>query len=298
MKREVNLKSIELNNGETIGYRETEDGNKVLILIHGNMTSSKHWDVLIDEMPEEYKIYAVDLRGFGISSYNKQIDSLKDFSEDVKLLVEQLELEKFDIVGWSTGGGVAMQFAADYPEMVKNLILVESVGIMGYPIYRKDEKGLPILTELLQTKEDVAADFVQVLPILNAYEKKDKDFLKVVWNATIYTQNKPSLEKYDEYLEDMLTQRNLVDVDYALMTFNISNIHNGLVEGSGEVDKIKAPTLVIQGDKDLVVPRQMADGIVKGIGENSKLSIIENSGHSPLIDDLNRLKKEIVDFTS
>src|SRR5690606_21246399 len=103
--------------------------------------------------------------------------------------------------GWSTGGGVIMYFAIDYPEYVDKLILVESVGIKGYPMFRKDEKGHPILGEFLKTKEEIANDPVQVIPILNAYRDKNRDFLRIVWDSAIYTFNKPSEERYEKYLD-------------------------------------------------------------------------------------------------
>jgi 2-hydroxy-6-oxonona-2,4-dienedioate hydrolase len=59
---QVSLNRGNLSNGETLGYREAGKGTKVLLLIHGNMTSSKHWDILMDEIQHQYKIYAVDLR--------------------------------------------------------------------------------------------------------------------------------------------------------------------------------------------------------------------------------------------
>ncbi|NBI07469.1 intracellular short-chain-length polyhydroxyalkanoate depolymerase [Senegalia massiliensis] len=295
---DIKLKKLELDNGETLGYRESSSGEKNLLLIHGNMTSSKHWDLLMENLPDDYKVYAIDLRGFGISTYNKEINSIKDFSEDVKLFVDKIGLEKFTVAGWSTGGGVAMQFSADYPEYVENLILLESVGVSGYPIFKKDEQGNPIIGEILKTKEEVAMDPIQVMPILNAYKNKDKETLKQIWEMTIYTHNKPNDSRYDDYLEDMLTQRNLVDVDYALLTFNISNKHNGVVEGNNLAEKIQVPTLIIQGDRDYVVPMEMAKGIKDAIGDNAVLKVIENSGHSPLIDNLDELIDSIIDFTS
>jgi len=179
---EINLKSVKLANGEKLGYRKKDGGEKLLVLLHGNMTSSKHWDILIESMPDEFTIYAPDLRGFGISSYNQEISSLHDFSEDLKMFCDKLNLNNFNLMGWSTGGGVAMDFAADNPEYVKKLILMESVGTKGYPIFKKDENGKPIPGELLSTKEEIANDPVQVLPVLNAYKNKDKDTMKMIWN--------------------------------------------------------------------------------------------------------------------
>ncbi|WP_461207065.1 intracellular short-chain-length polyhydroxyalkanoate depolymerase [Clostridium sp. DL1XJH146] len=292
----IELNKIEIASGETLGYRECGSGDKILLLIHGNMTSSKHWDLLMEQLKYEYKIYAIDLRGFGISTYNTEINSLKDFSEDVKMFVDKLGIKGFILAGWSTGGGVAMQFAAYYPEYVEKLILVESVGITGYPIFKKDDKGQSIIGEFLRTKEEIANDPIQVLPVLNAIKNKDKETYRIVWNSVIYTKDKPSAEKYEEYLEDMLTQRNLVDVDYALTRFNMSNMHNGVVEGSGDIDKIKAPTIIFQGDRDLVVPMQMGQGIAEALGDRGKLVILNDSGHSPFIDCLDRITKEIKEF--
>lgn len=290
------LNSIELPNGETMGYRKLGEGDKVLILVHGNMSTSKHWDTVMESMPSEYTTYAIDMRGFGISTYNTPVNSLKDFSEDLKLFVDAIGIKKFNLAGWSTGGGVAMHFAIDYPEYVEKLILVESVGIKGYPIFKKDASGQPIIGEFLKTKEEIENDPVQVVPILNAYRDKNKAFLRVVWDSAIYLFGKPTEVRYEEYLDAMLTQRNLVDIDYSLVYFNISDEHNGVVEGSGEVHKIKAPTLVIQGKNDLVVPQDMGMGIAKGIGENARLELLDNGGHAPMTDDLDRFMNLILSF--
>lgn len=292
----IKLNSIVLPNGEIMGYRKVGEGEKVLILVHGNMSSSQHWDTVMESMPQDFTTYAIDMRGFGISTYNTPVNSLRDFSEDLKLFADILKLKKFSLAGWSTGGGVIMYFAIDYPEYVDKLILVESVGIKGYPMFRKDEKGHPILGEFLKTKEEIANDPVQVIPILNAYRDKNRDFLRIVWDSAIYTFNKPSEERYEKYLDAMLQQRNLVDIDYSLVHFNISDEHNGVVQGTGEVHKIKAPTLVIQGKNDLVVPMEMGVGIAEGIGENARLELLDNGGHAPMTDDLDRFMNLILSY--
>ena len=293
---EISLKRVEIPNGEKLAYRERRGGEELLILVHGNMSSSKHWDLLMEAIDGKFKIYAIDLRGFGESSYNQSINSLKDFSQDLKLFVELLQLDYFHLMGWSTGGGVAMQFAADYPDYIHKLILMESVGTKGYPIFKKDENGQAIMGEFLTTRAEIAEDPVQVLPILQAYQNKDKQTLRMLWNSLIYHDNQPTAERYDHYLEEMLKQRNLVDVDYALATFNISMEHNGVKAGNSAVTKIKAPTLILQGKNDQVVPAQMALDIKKDIGEKARLVYLENCGHSPLTDDLEQLLKNITDF--
>ncbi|MGM0413838.1 MAG: alpha/beta fold hydrolase [Bacillota bacterium] len=290
------MNKTKVKTGEEIAYREREGTGEKLVLIHGNMTSSKHWDILMENLPADYYLLAPDMRGFGKSTYNNRFDSLEELALDLIDLLDQKNFESFNLIGWSTGGGVAMEIAARMPDQVKKLILLESVSTRGYPILKKDEKGQPVPGELLKTKEEIASDPVQVLPVLNAQENNDKETMRKIWNSLIYTDNKPEEEKYEEYLEDMMTQRNLIDVDYALANFNISNQHNGLQPGNNKAEKISAPTLILQGDQDKVVPMSMAEAIKEDLGDNAKIQILKNCGHSPLIDDMDQLIEAITKF--
>lgn len=289
----LKLKKVTLLNGETIAYRESGEGEKTLLLIHGNMTSSRHWDILTEKIKEKYKILAVDMRGFGQSSYNSPINSLNDFAKDIEELLDILKVDICSAIGWSTGGGVALELAANIPEKIEKVILLESVGVKGYPIFKKDSNGQPT-DELLKTKNEIAEDPIQVKPVLNALAAKNKEFYRKLWNMAIYTHNKPNDELYEEYLDDMLTQRNLVDVDYALVYFNITNESNGVNNGSDKCKLVKAPVLILQGNHDYVVPMSMAEDTNKFIG-NSRIVVL-NSGHSPMIDCMNILIEEIYDF--
>lgn len=282
-------------NGETLGYRECGTGSDILLLIHGNMTSSKHWDILMENFPGEYKLIALDLRGFGNSSYHRSITSLKDFSDDLALFFESLGLKHAAVAGWSTGGAVAMQFAADHPEYVRKLILMESVGVKGYPMWKSDERGQPVFGEFLKTPGDIVND-PRILKMLDAFSERNKAFLKAVWNNLIYTQKQPPPEQYEAYLEDILTQRNLSDVYYALTVFNISEESNGVVPGTGAVKRIRAPTLILQGDRDLLILEDTAREIKDSIGDHARLVILDDCGHSPLIDSPEQCIRHIADF--
>ncbi len=290
------MNRAKVKTGEDIAYRESTGSGEKLVLIHGNMTSSKHWDILMENLPDYYHLLAPDMRGFGESSYNNRFDSLEELAVDIIDLLNQKNFEDYNLIGWSTGGGVAMEIAAKKTDDVKKLILLESVSTRGYPIFKKDENGQPIPGELLKTKEEIASDPVQVLPILNAQKNNDKETMRQIWNSLIYTDNQPEEEKYEEYLEDMMTQRNLIDVDYALANFNISDQHNGLQPGNNRAKNITAPTLILQGNQDKVVPMNMAKAIKEDIGDNAEIQILENCGHSPLIDDLEQLVDAITKF--
>jgi pimeloyl-ACP methyl ester carboxylesterase len=153
-----------------------------------------------------------------------------------------------------------------------------------------------MIGQFLTTKEEIENDPVQVLPILQAYEERNKEFIKFVWDNTIYTFKKPEEERYQRYLDEILMQRNLVDIDYSLVHFNISHEHNGAEEGTGEVDKITQPALVIQGEDDLVVPKQMGVEMAQSIGDNAKLALLTNGGHAPMEDDIDRFMNVLLDF--
>ncbi len=290
MVKLVQVKKVDLPNGETLAYREREGGKKIVLLIHGNMTSSKHWDVLIDALDDDFRVIAVDLRGFGESSYYAPIQQIKDFSDDIAQFVTVLELHDFSIIGWSTGGAVAMEYCADYPGHCTKLILLASASTRGYPFYGINALGV---YGRLCTYEEIKREPTKTIPVQHAYNTGNREFLKVIWNSMIYTQNKPEPCKYEEYIDDMMTQRNLAEVYHSLNIYNISSVHNGLVKGSGKVSEITIPVLVMRGNKDLVVTEQMTKEIIEDLGNNAIYKKLMDCGHSPLIDNLDLLNEEI-----
>ncbi|MBB6454172.1 pimeloyl-ACP methyl ester carboxylesterase [Salirhabdus euzebyi] len=290
------LKKVDLPNGETLGYREREGGEKIILLIHGNMTSSKHWDVVLENMDPKYKLYAVDLRGFGVSTYKNIIKEVRDLSEDVRLFVDQLNIQPYAIVGWSMGGEVSLQYCADHVDACEKLLLINSGSTRGYPVYPLGKDGLPVVTQRLETYEEIRADKTKTQIVQGAYDAKNKDLLKAIWDLTIYRKRKPDAEKYDEYLEDMLTQRNLAETYHMQNIFNIGSAHNGLVEGTNQAKNINIPVLVMHGNEDIIVNEKMTNEILEDIGPNAEYKKLTGCGHSPLIDDLDMLLNTMESF--
>lgn len=291
----MNIKKVLLDNGEEIAYREREGGEKPILLIHGNMTSSKHWDLLMEAFDSNYKLYAVDLRGFGFSSYRNRIQAIKDFSDDVKGFVDAIGLKNFSIIGWSTGGAVAMKFEIDYPRLCKKMVLLASGSTRGYPMFETNEDGTANGERRLQSISDIEQDS-RTIGMQYLYDSKDREGLKAVWNAVIYTDKRPDEMKYEEYIDDMLTQRNLADVYHALNTFNISSVDNGINKGTNEAALIEIPILVLYGDRDYVVTEQMTKEIIEDLGHVTRFIRLKNTGHSPMIDDLQQVKTEMEKF--
>lgn len=291
-------KSIVCPHGETLYYLEQGAKDKpTLILVHGNMSSSLHYLPIIDQLAEDHHVFALDLRGFGDSSYETPVESLKDFADDIFLFMDALNLKKASLVGWSTGGGIVLEFAVKYPPLVDKIVLLESASVMGYPIFKKDANFQPILTEIYQSKAEMATDVMQVASAVDAMKHQNIDYMKAVWEAAIYNVKVPEEKELMTNLKESLKQRNLVDVDWALMTFNMSDTHNGVVEGENTVSLIEAPILNIWGEKDLVIPKVMFDQNVKYLS-NAKHVILPEGSHSPITDDAMTLSLTIRSFLS
>ncbi len=284
--RQYALKTIQIPSGETIAYRECGQGKDVVVLVHGNMSSSVHFQTTMEKLEHEFKVYAVDLRGFGDSSYLKELNSLRDFALDIEAWAKIIGLDQFSLVGWSTGGGVVLEMAADLPAQVKKVILLDSVGIKGYPMFKMGPDYQPILTQPITTKVDIKVDLVQVVPILMAYANKDKAMLKAIWNAVIYNKVQPNEADYDLYLDAMIKQRNLVDVDYSLVHFNMTHEVSLAGQGSGRIDLIKCPVVILHGTTDMVVPFAYAQEMKAAFGDQATLIPLEGIGHSCVTDDL------------
>lgn len=292
----ISLKKVSLSNGEVLGYREREGGDYPVLLVHGNMTSSKHWDLALESLDAKYKLYAVDLRGFGTSTYMEPISSIKDFSDDLKLFVDEIGLKDFAMIGWSTGGAVAQQFCADYPDYCDRLLLLASASTRGYPFYATGSEGLFDQNNRLKTLEEVKGDAGKTVAVQTAYDMENRTFLKMMWEMLVYTNQKPEEKRYEEYIDDMLTQRNLAEVYHALNTFNISAIDNEVATGSNQAKDINIPVLVMRGDNDAIITKEMTDEIVEDIGSNAKFVSMTGCGHSPMIDDLSQLIKTMEQF--
>jgi len=292
----MNKKKIIIHNGEEIAYIEKGNGPKVVLLVHGNFSSSLHYLPLFNRLPNDVRVIALDLRGFGDSSYHNRIHSLKDFAEDIALFLQKLAIKEVFLIGWSLGGGVAMEFAAAYPEVVKQMILINSTTHRGYPVFKKDDKGKFLIGEVYESAEDLGKDPIQVVPLLEAIKNQNFFVMDYIWNLTIYTAGKPDPEMNKIWITESLKQRNLIDADWALANLNMSDKHNLYTPGTNNIGKIKCRVLHIWGEKDIVVPEYMILENIKALEQLSSYKKYENCAHSPLVDQIETLTKDVIEF--
>ncbi|WP_131103316.1 alpha/beta fold hydrolase [Ornithinimicrobium sufpigmenti] len=144
-------RGIELHTVQTTrlrtAFRAAGDlGAPVLVLLHGNVSSSAFFEHLMTDLIADFRIVAPDFRGYG-DSERKAIDGTRgvaDLSDDTAALLDALGIEgPVDVLGWSAGGNVALQLAIDHPGRVRRLVLEApgspfgfggSTGLDGRPV--------------------------------------------------------------------------------------------------------------------------------------------------------------------
>lgn len=107
---------------------------RTVLFVHGNVSSSLFWQPLMLSLPPGVRALAVDLRGFG-DSETLPVDAtrgVRDFSDDVAAVADELALGAVHVVGWSLGGGVVMQLLLDRSDLVASLTLVSTVSPYGF----------------------------------------------------------------------------------------------------------------------------------------------------------------------
>src|SRR5262249_9319248 len=114
--------------GRTISYLEAGEG-PLLLLVHGMAGTARNWDAVIEPLALHNPVIAPDFPGHGASAPGGGDYSLGSLASGLRDLLLALGHERATLVGHSLGGGVALQFTYQFPEMVERLALVSSGGL-------------------------------------------------------------------------------------------------------------------------------------------------------------------------
>jgi pimeloyl-ACP methyl ester carboxylesterase len=119
-----------------------------LVLVHGNVSSARFFAELMADLADSWHCVAVDLRGFG-GSAPEPVDArrgVRDFADDVHAAITEAGLvpagERMHLLGWSLGGGVALQYTMDHPGTVASIVLESPMSPYGFG-GTKDAAGTP-----------------------------------------------------------------------------------------------------------------------------------------------------------
>ncbi len=118
-------------NGINLFYQEQGKGEP-LLLLHGLGSSSKDWKAQADAFAKSYRVITIDIRGHGLSDKPEGPYSIPLYASDIRNLLDHLNIERFNLVGFSMGGMISFQLAVDIPERINSLVIVNSAPAVPY----------------------------------------------------------------------------------------------------------------------------------------------------------------------
>jgi pimeloyl-ACP methyl ester carboxylesterase len=156
-------------------YYETHGTGRPLILLHGGLGSGEMFGPVLPMLAQHHQVIAVDLQGHGrTADIDRPID-VRLMAGDIAALIDHLGLDKPDVVGYSLGGGVALQTAAQYPDKVRRLVLV-SANLRPDAIYAEMRAQQGHVSA-------AAADFMKETPMYQLYQRvapRPEDFPRLL----------------------------------------------------------------------------------------------------------------------
>jgi pimeloyl-ACP methyl ester carboxylesterase len=265
--------------GHRVSYRTAGSG-PLLVLIHGIAGSSATWEEVLPALAERYTVVAPDLLGHGLSAKPRTDYSLGAYASGIRDLLGVLGYERGTIVGHSLGGGVAMQFAYQFPERCERMVLVSSGGL-GHELHLLlraaalpgAEWVLPLLcSSALCDAVDGAAR------LLGRAGLRAGPDLDEVWRSFA------SLSDPDARQAFIHTVRTVIDI-------------RGQRASAGDRLYLAAemPTMIIWGEHDPLIPVAHAYSAHERI-RGSRLEIFTDAGHFPYRDHPLRFVEVLLDF--
>jgi pimeloyl-ACP methyl ester carboxylesterase len=274
----VEVRHIEIH-GHRVGYRSGGSG-PLLVLVHGMAGSSATWRFVMPLLTEQFTVIAPDLLGHGDSDKPRGDYSLGAFASGVRDLLLALGHDRATVVGHSLGGGVAMQFAYQFPERCERLVLVSSGGL-------GDEVNL-----LLRLLALPGSEFV--LPLACNRWVHDVGVNVAGWLARIGLHTSPHLtEVWDGYgsLADGATRTAFIDT-----LRSVVDVAGQRVSATDRLYLAAAmSTLIIWGDHDHIIPVDQGRTTHEAI-PGSRLEIFEGGGHFPHCEQPGRFSDVVIDF--
>jgi pimeloyl-ACP methyl ester carboxylesterase len=233
---------------------------KPIVILHGWGGSSDSWEQVSKILAlTGYKVISPDFPGFGKSLTPLKIWNLTNYMDWLENFLDFLKLKKVSIISHSFGGRVAVKFAAKYPNRIEKLILCSPAGVRIKP-------NLSTRTTLYA---NAAGGFIFNKKALNLFKGSLKSWSYFFLRNTDYVKaSKAMREIMKKVLEEDLTQK---------------------------LSEIKSKTLIIWGAKDKLIPLKYAY-VFKGYIKNSKLKVLPKIGHSPHLENPEKLLEVIFKF--
>ncbi len=259
-------------NGINIFYRARGKGEP-LILIMGFGGESGDWVLQVHAFKKYYRVITFDNRGVGKSDKPSESYTVKTMADDTVGLMEHLGISKAHILGVSMGGMIAQEVAINHPERVRKLILASTTA-------GRDEKGghSPELLKAMGLEEDFSDEDI-----------RSADIGKVMTSLNSHAFSSGAIETVA--VPFCWVRTKLFGIEGLKGQFEAVMTHSTL----GRLHTIKAPTLVIAGTEDRIVPSSSSDVLANRI-PNARLVKIEGGSHTLVAEKRGRFNREVLDF--
>ena len=250
-------------------YHQVTGEGEPILMISGLSADHMAWLPLIDPLSRQYKVITFENRGCGQSPSPNGTSTIEHFAHDTIALMDQLNIDKAHIVGQSMGTTIAQYIAADFPNRVDKLILSNGMT--------KSDKTSEYAFRLIGHLMDDGAPRKRIMEALLPWSFSNnfldnKDNVDLIIDFYLHNPNPQTIEGF------WLQYKAVYSVDTTPL-----------------LPKIKAPTLIIAGDEDLLTNLKDAEVLQRGI-KGSQLTVIPNMAHVPHVEDPEHFLKIVQDF--
>lgn len=227
-----------------------------LVLLHGFASSIYTWSEVLPELARDHDVIALDLPAHGGSEIRPQLDAA-DWVRVAGAVVDELGLQRFDLVGHSLGGAIAAVTAAQRPAQVRRLALIDAAGFNLAPGDRP---------ALLKAMGRVPPSLLDALPLR-------RPAIALGLRQVFHDRSRLTPERVDEYVAPLVRP----GASAALRSLLGSR---DTLDVPALVGRIRSPTLVIWGRHDRWIDVSQADRFVSAIPGARKV-VLEDCGHMP-----------------
>ncbi|ORV80959.1 hypothetical protein AWC11_27420 [Mycobacterium interjectum] len=267
------------------GYRRAfriAGSGPALLLIHGVGDNSKSWETVHAQLAQRFTVIAPDLLGHGESDKPHADYSLPAFANGMRDLLAVLGIERVTVVGHSFGGGVAMQLAYQYPQLVERIVLVSAGGVAQDVSLALRLAAMPLGAEALGVLRAPG-----VMPTIRRVGRAVQTMLGSTRFGRDAAEVVALLEGFldrDGLAAFASTLRSVVDARGQYVT---------MLDRSYLMKSV--PVQIIWGEDDLIIPVDHAHTAHAAM-PGSRMEIFEGSGHMPFHDHPDRFVEVVERF--
>jgi len=264
LKQKPVVKTIDLRGRVKLEYAEQGNVDGIpVIFLHGITDSWHSFESVLAHLPTTLHAFAISQRGHGDSERPMQDYAPKDFAADIAEFIKQKKLNRAFVVGHSMGGVIAQQFAIDYPELTKGLVIIDSDPAL------KNNPGMPeFYQEVLKLQGTISREFMDDFQRATLADPIDSAY----YNLLVDEGTKVPASVFQAALAGLM--------------------HADLTD---QLKQVTAPALIFWGNQDTFCSFKGQEILVNNI-KNSTLIVYGKTGHALHWEEPKKFSEDLVSF--